>query len=108
MLELARSGKISIEKVVEKMCHAPADLFHIEKRGYIKKGYWADLVLIDSDSVWEVQPDNILYKCGWSPFEGQTFHSKVFATFINGNLVYYDNKIDESFRGVSLNFNPPE
>ena len=106
MLELARSGKISIEKVVEKMCHAPADLFHIEKRGYIKEGYWADLVLIDSDSVWEVHPDNILYKCGWSPFEGQTFHSKVFATLVNGNLVYYDNKIDESFRGVSLNFNP--
>ena len=104
MLELNRKGKISLEKIVEKMCHAPADLFHIKNRGYIRKGYWADLVLIEPDSAWEVNTDNILYKCGWSPFEGQVFHSKVSATIINGNLVYYKDKIDESHRGLPLKF----
>lgn len=104
MLELNRKGKISLEKIVEKMCHAPADLFHIKNRGYIRKGYWADLVLIEPDSAWEVDTNNILYKCGWSPFEGQLFHSKVSATIINGNLVYYKDKIDESHRGLPLKF----
>ncbi len=104
MLELNRKGKISLEKIVEKMCHAPADLFHIKNRGYIRKGYWADLVLIEPDSAWEVNTDNILYKCGWSPFDGQVFHSKVFSTIINGHLVYHNNKIDESHRGLPLKF----
>jgi len=108
MLEFARSGKISIEKVIEKMCHAPAELFHIEKRGYIRKGYWADLVLIDPEVPWEVSTENILYKCGWSPFEGQVFNSKVAATFVNGNPVYNKDEIDESFRGMPLTFNRSE
>ena len=108
MLEFARSGKISIEKVIEKMCHAPAELFHIGKRGYIRKGYWADLVLIDPEAPWEVSTENILYKCGWSPFEGQVFNSKVAATFVNGNPVYNKDEIDESFRGMPLTFNRSE
>ena len=104
MLELTRTGILSVEKVVEKMCHAPADLFRIEKRGYIKEGYWADLVIIDPDKAWKVKKDNILYKCGWSPFEGVTFHNKIMATFVNGNLVYNDGIFDESAKGIPLRF----
>lgn len=87
MLELTRNGKISLEKVVEKMCHAPADLFGIEKRGYIRKGYKADLVLVDAGK-WTVSKENIQAKCNWSPFEGDTFYYFVSHTFVNGNLVY--------------------
>ena len=87
MLEMSRNGKLSIEKVVEKMCHAPADLFGIEKRGYIRKGYKADLVLVDSGK-WTVSKDNIQAKCNWSPFEGESFYYFVSHTFVNGNLVY--------------------
>ena len=87
MLELSRNGKISIEKVVEKMCHTPADLFHIEKRGYIRKGYRADLVMVDTGR-WKVSKENIYSKCGWSPFEGESFYYFVTKTFVNGNLVY--------------------
>ncbi|HEY5511995.1 MAG TPA: dihydroorotase [Prolixibacteraceae bacterium] len=87
MLEMSRNGKISIEKVVEKMCHAPADLFGIEKRGYIRKGYKADLVLVDSGK-WTVSKDNIQAKCNWSPFEGESFYYFVSHSFVNGNLVY--------------------
>ncbi len=104
MLELAYEGKIDIHKVVEKMCHAPADLFHVEKRGYIREGFWADLTLIDPDQAWTVSPDNILYKCGWSPFEGQTFHRKVIKTIINGKLIYDNGKISESVKGKPLTF----
>jgi dihydroorotase len=87
MLELSRNGKISIEKVVEKMCHAPADLFGIEKRGYIRKGYKADLVLVDTGK-WTVTKENIQAKCNWSPFEGESFYYFISQTFVNGNLVY--------------------
>ncbi len=87
MLEMCRNGKISIEKVVEKMCHAPADLFGVEKRGYIRKGYKADLVLVDSGK-WIVSKDNIQAKCNWSPFEGDSFYYFISQTFVNGNLVY--------------------
>ena len=87
MLEMYRNGKISIEKVVEKMCHAPADLFGIEKRGYIRKGYKADLVLVDAGK-WTVSKENIQAKCNWSPFEGESFYYFVSHTFVNGNLVY--------------------
>ena len=104
MLELAYEQKIDIHKVVEKMCHAPADLFHIEKRGYIREGYWADLTLIDPDQAWTVKPENILYKCGWSPFEGQIFHRKVICTIVNGKLVYDNGKINESVKGKPLTF----
>lgn len=95
MLEHFRNGKIALEKVVEKMCHNPAILFRIEKRGFVKEGYKADLVLVDLNKKWTVAKDNILYKCGWSPLEGSAFHSQVTHTFINGNLVYDNGKISE-------------
>ena len=110
MLELSRNGKISIEKVVEKMCHAPADLFRIEKRGYIRKGYKADLVLVDAGR-WTVTKDNILSKCGWSPFEGETFYYFVNKTFVNGRLVYENSNptgtgvFHEEIKGERLVFN---
>ncbi len=87
------------------MCHNPARLFRIDKRGYIRKGYHADLVLVDLNSPWKVDKSNILYKCGWSPFEGHTFLSKITHTFVNGNLVYNNGTFDESSRGERLTFN---
>ena len=104
MLEFVKQGKISLEKVVEKMCHNPAILFEVEKRGYIKEGYWADMVLVDMSSPWTVNKENILYKCGWSPFEGTTFKSKVTHTFINGNIVYNNGELDADHRGMRLKF----
>ncbi len=92
MLQMHHRGQISLEKIVEKMCHNPAILFQIKDRGYIREGYKADLVLVDLNAPWAVQPDNILYKCGWSPFEGVTFKSRVTHTFVNGNLVYRNFK----------------
>ena len=105
MLEAVHSDKISLEKVVEKMCHNPAILFQIEKRGYIKKGYYADIVLVDLNDTQEVTKENILYKCGWSPFEGTTFNSKITHTFVNGNLMYKNGKFDEKTKGMQLTFN---
>ncbi len=93
MLEMSKRGFITPEKVIQKMCHAPADLFRVEKRGYIREGYFADLVLIDPNNSWVVSPENILYKCGWSPFEGTEFSHKIVSTFVNGTLVYNDNRI---------------
>ncbi|MRT91564.1 dihydroorotase [Ancylomarina sp. 16SWW S1-10-2] len=103
MLEFAHQGKLSFEKVIEKMCHAPADIFQVEKRGYIRKGYFADLVLL-SENEWTVNKENILYKCAWSPFEGDSFHYKVEQTFVNGKLVYNQGKIDNNSRGKRLTF----
>lgn len=104
MLEFAHQGKLSIEKVVEKMSHTPADIFQVEKRGYIRKGYFADLVLLSEDE-WTVNKENILYKCAWSPFEGDRFHYKVDQTFVNGQLVYNQGQVDETIRGQRLTFN---
>jgi len=104
MMEYYLDGKISIEKIVEKMCHNPAILFEVEKRGYIREGYYADLALIDSNSPWSVAKDNILYKCGWSPFEGQTFRSKITDTFISGHHAYKAGKFNESVKGMRLGF----
>ena len=104
MLEISRKGFISVEKVIQKMCHAPADLFRIEKRGYIREGYFADLVLVDPNQSWVVSPENILYKCGWSPFEGVEFSNKVVATYINGVAVFKNNKINESVKGKRISF----
>ena len=104
MLEMSKKGFISIEKVIRKMCHAPADLFRVNKRGYIREGYFADLVLIDPNDNWMVTPANILYKCGWSPFEGTEFSHKVVATFVNGNLIYDGSNI-KSIRGQRIGFN---
>lgn len=93
MLECYHQEKISLEKIVEKMCHNPAILFQIKNRGYIKTGYKADLVLVDLHAPWTVKKDNVLYKCGWSPFEGVTFKSRITHTFINGKLVYNNFKL---------------
>lgn len=104
MLELHRRGKISLEYIVQKMCHAPATCFHVQKRGFIREGYWADLVLVDLNSSWKVEKSNILYKCRWSPLEGETFHSKVTCTFVNGNLVYSNGAFNESSKGQRILF----
>ena len=104
MLEFYHERKITIEQIVEKMCHHPAMLFGIKKRGFIRIGYWADLTLVDTACSWQVAPDNILYKCGWSPLEGQKFHSAVTHTWINGNLVYHDGIFDENPHGMALEF----
>ena len=103
MLEQARRGKITLEKVVEKMCHAPAEVFQVEKRGFIRKGYFADLVLLTEDS-WTATEKNTLYKCGWTPFDGEKFQYKVEKTFVNGHLAYDDGQFDESNKGMRLSF----
>jgi dihydroorotase len=104
MLEFYHQGKVSLEWIVNKMCHAPADCFQLKERGFIKEGYYADLVVLDIDKSWTVTKDNILYHCGWSPFEGQEFKSSVSQTFVNGNLVYNKGTFDESTRGMRLEF----
>ncbi len=104
MLEFYSQGKISLEKIVEKMCHAPAQIFQIEKRGFIKENYFADLVLVDLNAPQKVEKETILAKCAWSPFEGITFKSSVTHTFVNGNLVYENGKIIESVPGQRLLF----
>jgi dihydroorotase len=104
MLELHRIGKITIEEIVRKMCHAPATCFQVQKRGFIREGYWADLVLVDINSPWKVEKNNILYKCKWSPLEGETFHSKVTHTIVNGNLVYSKGTFIESEKGQRILF----
>ncbi|WP_203256725.1 dihydroorotase [Hyunsoonleella ulvae] len=105
MLEKYHEGKISIEKIVEKMCHNPAILFQVERRGYIKEGYYADLVLVDLNNPWTVKKENILYKCGWSPFEGATFKSRITHTILNGSLVYHNFKFAAVKAAKRLTFN---
>jgi len=104
MLELWHRKIFSLEKIVEKMCHNPAILFKIKDRGFIREGYKADLCLVDPDTQWTVSKDNILYKCGWSPFEGITFRSKVVKTIVNGTVVYDNGVIKENYRGQRLIF----
>ncbi|WP_233897653.1 dihydroorotase [Tenacibaculum piscium] len=104
IFEKVKQGVISVEKAVEKMCHNPAKLFRVEKRGFIKEGYFADLVLIDNNQNWTVSKDNILYKCGWSPFEGTAFSSKITHTFVNGNLMFVNGVFDEQTKGKRLEF----
>jgi dihydroorotase len=105
MLELVKQGKISIEKVVEKMAHNPAILFNIKERGYIREGYFADLVLVNPNLPQTVSKTNLLYKCGWSPFEGYTFSNSINSTFVNGHLAYHQGQFDESQKGSRLLFN---
>lgn len=105
MLEMVQQGIFSYEKVVEKMCHAPAKLFGIKNRGFIREGYKADIVLVKPSANWTVSKENILYKCGWSPFEGTSFSHKVIHTFVNGNHAYNDGVIDKTVRGERLLFN---
>ena len=104
MLEFFSSKKIKLEKIVEKMCHNPAICFKIKNRGFIRKGYYADLVLVNLKKPWKVKKSNILYKCGWSPFEGQTFNSNITHTFINGHLAYKNGKFNEEKKGMRLKF----
>ncbi len=107
MLQLAAQGVFTVEQVVERMCHAPAVLYRIVRRGYIRPGYYADLALVHPHSPWTVSRDNIIYKCGWSPFEGTTFDAAVQSTWVNDRLVYDRGTFDESARGMRLEFDPP-
>lgn len=104
MLELYHNNKLSLIDIVNKMCHTPAEIFQVKERGYIREGYWADLVLVDMDSPWTVEEKNILYKCKWSPFENQNFKSRITHTFVNGKLVYDNGVFDESVKGKRLVF----
>jgi dihydroorotase len=104
MLEFYHQKKISIEKVVQKMAHSPAILFQIEKRGFIREGYFADLALVNPDNPWQVEKGNILAKCGWSPFEGKIFRSTITHTWVSGHLAYAQEKFDESKLGERLAF----
>jgi dihydroorotase len=104
MLAFVKQEKINIEKVVEKMCHNPAICFKVENRGFIREGYFADLVLVNLDKAWEVTKENILYKCGWSPFEGETFNAQITHTFVNGHIAYEFGNFDETQRGMRLTF----
>lgn len=104
MLELYHNGKITLEQIAEKMAHHVAVCFQVEKRGFIREGYWADIAMVDLNSPWSVDKSNILYKCGWSPFEGTTFKSKITHTIVSGNLVYEGGKLIEGVNGKRLAF----
>ena len=104
MFEAHHQGKITVEKIVEKMCHNPAKIFKIEKRGFVKEGYFADLVIVNPSLPWSVKPENILAKCGWSPFENYTFKSRITHTFVNGELVYNNFKVKDIRAGKRLLF----
>ena len=104
MLEFVKRGVFTIEKVVHKMCHAPADLFKIDRRGYIREGYYADLVLVNPDKSFEVTISNLLYKCHWSPLEGEIMHNKIDTTFVNGKIVYQHGEVVEGVHSMALRF----
>lgn len=104
MMDFVKSGQISVERMVEKMSHAVAELFQIRKRGYIRKGYFADLVLVDPKTPTTVSKTNLLYKCGWSPFEGHTFSSSINRVFVNGHEAYTKGAFDESKKGSAITF----
>ncbi|WP_462253773.1 dihydroorotase [Ekhidna sp.] len=104
MLDFYHQGKISLEKIAEKMCHAVAECFDVKDRGYIREGYKADLVLVDLNKPWNVNKDNILAKCGWSPFEGHQFKSSIEKTFVSGHLAYSEGKLNDSQLGQRLSF----
>ena len=104
VMELVHEGALTIEQLVQKMCHAPATLYQIKNRGFIRPGYQADLVLVNPTAEWTVNNECILSKCGWSPMEGQTFHSKVVKTFANGHIVYDGQQVDTNYRGQALAF----
>jgi dihydroorotase len=104
MLEHAKMGKITTNKVIEKMCHAPADLFGVEKRGYLREGYLADIVIVNPETQEEVSKSNIHYKCGWSPLEGEIFTTSIDQTIVSGHIAYAHGKFDESKKGQRLTF----
>ncbi len=105
MLQYVKQGAISVEKVVEKMCHAPAQCFQIDRRGYIREGYFADVVLVDMNENTQVSKSNILYKCGWSPFEGHEFPAAVKYTIVNGQIAYENGTVNDTVRGQRITFN---
>jgi dihydroorotase len=105
MMEMALQGVFTPELVVDKMCHAPATLYRVENRGFIREGYFADLVLVNPNSQWTVSAGNLLYKCGWSPIEGDSFGTKVEKTFVNGVLAYDNGVVNDTCRGRELSFN---
>ena len=104
MLGFYHAGRISLERIVEKMCHAPAIAFRVEERGFLDEGYWADMALVDIDHEWTVQPDNVFYKCGWSPFMGKTFRGKVLSTIVSGHLAWHEGRFLETKMGERLGF----
>lgn len=104
MLELVHQGKISIERIVEKMSHHVAEIYRIKEQGYIREGYYADLVLVDLNNLWQVSPENIFYKCQWSPFENKFLKGKILKRFVNGNLVYENGIINDNRLGKRLIF----
>ena len=104
MLELYHQGKITLEQIAEKMAHNVATIFQVEKRGFIREGYWADIALVTLNKPWRVEKENILYKCKWSPFEGTTFQSSIIHTLVSGNLAYSNGKLIEDNRGKRLTF----
>ena len=104
MLGFFHQGKISLEKIVEKMCHAPAICFQVEDRGFIREGYWADLALVDISREWKVTDNNIHYKCGWSPFKNRFLKGKVSQTIVSGHLAYADGTFFEDKKGERLTF----
>ena len=104
MFEAHHQGKITVEKIVEKMCHNPAKIFQIEKRGFIREGYYADIAIVNAYLPWNVKKENIIAKCGWSPFEGYNFKSRVTHTFVNGKLVYHNGKVKDTKVGQRLLF----
>ena len=105
MLELYHAGQITLERIVEKMCHAPAIAFRVRERGFLDEGSWADLSIVDVDHTWTVQPDNILYQCGWSPLNGNTLRGQVLSTVVSGHLAWHEGKFDEGKMGERLLFN---
>ncbi|MCP4120618.1 MAG: dihydroorotase [Bacteroidetes bacterium] len=104
MLDFHKKELISLEKIVEKMCHAPADCFRVKERGYLREGYWADIAILDAAAEWTVNKQNILYKCGWSPLEGKQVSGKVTHTFVSGHLAWNNGKLDDSQKGIRLMF----
>jgi len=104
-LEFYHQGVLSLEEIVDKMSHAPAKCFQVSKRGFIRPGYYADLVVVDTNQSWVANKENTLYKVQWSPFDGKEFKSKVLKTFVNGTLVYNNGELNDKYRGMRLKFN---
>ena len=104
MLELYHQGKLSLETIAQKMAHNPAVVYQVAKRGFIREGYYADLALVDLNRPWIVKGENILAKCGWSPFQGRTFRSQITHTFISGHMAFAEGRFDESMMGQRLTF----
>lgn len=104
ILDFVKAEKISLERAIEKLCHAPAQCFEVKERGYLREGYWADLVLVDLNGKTPVTREGLFYKCGWSPFEGHTFQSAIRRTYVNGQLAFHDGQHDDSVRGMRVEF----